>query len=56
MPENKVPGRVESKAHRLMHDLKKQGFEVCRGYFRLVTRSAFDGPEVDETVRKEILC
>lgn len=37
MPENKVPGRVESKARRLMHDLKKQGFEVSRGYFKLWT-------------------
>jgi hypothetical protein len=35
MRENKVPGRVESKARRLMHDLKKQGFEVSRGYFKL---------------------
>lgn len=37
MPENKVPGQVESKARRLMHDLKKEGFEVSRGYFKLWT-------------------
>ncbi len=38
MPENKVSGQVESKARRLMHDLKKQGFEVSRGYFKLWTQ------------------
>ncbi|MHC1698587.1 MAG: hypothetical protein AB9919_11115 [Geobacteraceae bacterium] len=32
---NKVPGQVESKARRLMHDLKKEGFEVSRGYFKV---------------------
>ena len=37
MPENKMTGRVESQARRLMHDLKKQGFEVSRGYFKLWT-------------------
>ncbi len=37
MSENKVPGQVESKARRLMHDLKKEGFEVSRGYFKLWT-------------------
>lgn len=37
MPLNKVPGSVESKARRLMNDLKKQGFEVERGYFKLYT-------------------
>lgn len=36
-PENKVPGRVESKARRLMNSLKQQGFEVERGYFKLYT-------------------
>jgi len=35
MPINKVPGQVESNARRLMHDLKKQGFEVARGYFKV---------------------
>lgn len=35
MSENKVPGQVESKARRLMHGLKKKGFEVSRGYFKL---------------------
>ncbi len=37
MSANKVPGQVESKARRLMHDLKKEGFEVGRGYFKLWT-------------------
>jgi hypothetical protein len=37
MPENKVPGSVESKTRRLMNDLRKEGFEVERGYFRLIT-------------------
>ncbi len=35
MSMNKVPGQVESTARHLMHDLKKQGFEVMRGYFKL---------------------
>jgi len=38
MSENKVPGQVESKARRLTHDLKKEGFEVIRGYFKLWTK------------------
>jgi len=33
MSENS-PGRVESTARHLMHDLKKHGFEVRRGYFK----------------------
>lgn len=37
MSENKVPGSVESQARRLTHDLKKQGFDVSRGYFKLWT-------------------
>jgi len=37
-PENKVPARVETQAQRLMADLKKQGFEVSEGYFRLYTQ------------------
>jgi len=37
MPVNKVPGSVESKARRLMNDLKQQGFQVKRGYFKLYT-------------------
>jgi hypothetical protein len=36
-PENKVPDTVESKAQSLMDDLKQQGFEVSRGYFKLWT-------------------
>ncbi len=39
MPENKVPGSVESTARRLMHDLSKDGYEVSRGYFKLYTQS-----------------
>lgn len=37
--ENKVPADVESTARRLMHDLKKDGYEVARGYFKLYTKS-----------------
>ncbi|MBE0686506.1 MAG: hypothetical protein IH585_10945 [Anaerolineaceae bacterium] len=37
MPENKVPGQVERVARRLMNDLKQQGYEVERGYFKLYT-------------------
>ena len=39
MPVNKVPGSVESKARRLMNNLKKQGFQVERGYFKLYTNA-----------------
>ncbi len=38
MPENKVPGWVESTARRLANDLKQQGYEVARGYFKLYTQ------------------
>ncbi len=48
MPENKVPGNVESTARRLMHDLKKDGYEVSRGYFKLYTQS--DCPYTYETL------
>ena len=34
---NKVPGRVESTAQQLTHRLEKRGFEVMRGYFKLMT-------------------
>jgi hypothetical protein len=37
LPQNKVPGWVESKARRLMHELEKDGYQVSRGYFRLYT-------------------
>ena len=37
MPENKVPGSVESVTRRLMNSLKKEGFQVERGYFKLYT-------------------
>lgn len=40
--QNKVPGQVETTALRLMHDLKKQGFEVSRGYFKLYTAKDCD--------------
>jgi hypothetical protein len=42
MPENKVPGQVESTARRLMHQLDKQGYEVMRGYFKLYTADDCD--------------
>ena len=42
MPENKVPGQVESTARRLMHQLDKQGYEVLRGYFKLYTADDCD--------------
>jgi hypothetical protein len=38
LPKNKVPGWVESRARRLMHELKKDGYEVSRGYFKLYTQ------------------
>jgi hypothetical protein len=38
LPQNKVPGWVESKARRLTHKLRKDGYEVSRGYFRLYTQ------------------
>lgn len=34
---NKVPGRIESTAQQLTHSLKIQGYEVLRGYFKLMT-------------------
>ena len=49
MPENKVPGNVESTARRLMHDLKKEGYEVGRGYLKLYTRD--DCPYSYEVLR-----
>lgn len=42
MPENKVPGQVESTARRLTHQLDKQGYEVLRGYFKLYTTDDCD--------------
>jgi hypothetical protein len=36
IPANDVPWRVESKALRLKHELDKQGYEVLRGYFKLL--------------------
>jgi hypothetical protein len=38
MPENKVPGWVESTARRLANGLKQHGYEVTRGYFKLYTK------------------
>ena len=38
MPENKVPGWVESTSRRLANGLKQQGYEVARGYFKLYTQ------------------
>jgi hypothetical protein len=39
MPENKVPENVISTARQLMHDLKQEGYEVERGYFKLYTKN-----------------
>jgi hypothetical protein len=39
VPKNKVPGKVESLARGLTHDLEKQGYEVARGYFKLYLQS-----------------
>jgi hypothetical protein len=49
LPENKVPGTVESQARRLMHGLTKAGYEVARGYFKLYTQS--DCPYSYEVLR-----
>lgn len=37
-PENKVPGNVESITRSFMGNLRKAGFEVSRGYFKLYTK------------------
>ena len=37
MPENKVPGQVESTARRLTNQLDQHGYQVLRGYFKLYT-------------------
>jgi hypothetical protein len=37
MPDNKVPGSVESSARRLTNGLKHDGYDVLRGYFALYT-------------------
>jgi hypothetical protein len=42
MPENKVPGSIESTARRLMHQFKAQGFAVARGYLKLYTEADCD--------------
>jgi hypothetical protein len=36
MPENKVPGQVESTTRQLMHQLDKRGYEVLRGYSNFI--------------------
>jgi hypothetical protein len=38
MPQNQVPGWVESKARRLANGFRQQGYEVARGYFKLYTQ------------------
>jgi hypothetical protein len=38
MPENKVPGSIESTARRLANNLTHDGYEVARGYFKLYTK------------------
>ena len=42
MPENKVPGSVESTARRLAHQLEAQGYTVARGYVKLYTAADCD--------------
>ncbi len=42
LPENKVPGQIESTARRLVHELDKQGYEILRGYFKLYTTGDCD--------------
>ena len=42
MPENKVPGTIESTARRLMHQLEAQGYAVARGYVKLYTEADCD--------------
>lgn len=42
MPENKVPGSVESTARRLTNGLRHDGYEVLRGYFKLFTADDCD--------------
>lgn len=49
LPENKVPGAVESKARRVANTLRQQGFEVARGYFKLYTQD--DCPSSYEVLR-----
>jgi hypothetical protein len=49
MPENKVPGTVESTARRLTQQMTKAGYEVARGYFKLYTQS--DCPYSYEVLR-----
>lgn len=39
---DRVPGRVESTAQRLTHSLEKQGYDVLRGYFKLMTNGDCD--------------
>ena len=42
MPENKVPGTIESTARRLTHQLEAQGYAVARGYAKLYTEADCD--------------
>jgi hypothetical protein len=42
MPENKVPGTIESTAQRLTHQLEAQGYTVARGYVKLYTAADCD--------------
>lgn len=42
LPINKVPGRVESTTQQLTHSLERQGYEVLRGYFKLMTKDDCD--------------
>ena len=42
MPENKVPGTIESTARRLQHQLESRGYAVARGYLKLYTAADCD--------------
>jgi hypothetical protein len=42
MPENKVPGTIESAARRLTHELEARGYAVARGYVKLYTAADCD--------------
>lgn len=51
MHENKIPPEIESQAGDLMHDFRKKGFEVSRGYFKLWTVN-----DCDYTMKKVGVC
>ena len=38
LPENRVPGSIESTARRLANNLTHDGYQLARGYFKLYTK------------------